>query len=250
MDATEYDLRCQLAAVYRLVAHYRMTDLIFTHISLRLPGPDHHFLINPYGLLFEEITASNLVKIDLSGEKVEESPYPVNPAGFVIHSAIHAAREDAQCILHTHTRAGCAVAGQKHGLLPISQISMEFFGRTAYHDYEGVALSLDEQERLVADMGDNDVMILRNHGLLTVGRTPGEALLRMINLDKACQIQVDALAGGAELALPSDELATRTAAQLVGQDTEGDDFVDTMALDLAWEALYRQAERIGPDFRN
>lgn len=250
MDATERDLREQLAAVYRLVAHYRMTDLIFTHISLRLPGPDHHFLINPYGLLFEEITASNLVKIDLSGTKVEESPYPVNPAGFVIHSAIHAAREDAHCILHTHTRAGCAVAGQSHGLLPINQISMEFFGRTAYHDYEGVALSLAEQERLVADMGDNDVMILRNHGLLTVGRTPGEALLRMINLDKACQIQVDALAGGAELVLPTDELALRTAAQLAGEDTEGDDFVDALAMDLAWAALLRQAERIGPDFRD
>jgi ribulose-5-phosphate 4-epimerase/fuculose-1-phosphate aldolase len=250
MDATERELREQLAAVYRLVAHYRMTDLIFTHISLRLPGPDHHFLINPYGLLFEEITASNLVKIDLSGNKVEESPYPVNPAGFVIHSAIHAAREDAQCILHTHTRAGCAVAGQAHGLLPINQISMEFYGRTAYHDYEGVALSLDEQSRLVSDMGSHDVMILRNHGLLTVGRTPGEALLRMINLDKACQIQVDALAGGAELVLPSDELALRTAAQLVGEDTEGDDFVDSFAMDLAWEALLRQAERIGPDFRD
>jgi ribulose-5-phosphate 4-epimerase/fuculose-1-phosphate aldolase len=250
MDATEYDLRCELAAVYRLVAHYRMTDLIFTHISLRLPGPDHHFLINPYGLLFDEITASSLVKIDLAGNKVEESPYPVNPAGFVIHGAIHAAREDAQCILHTHTRAGCAVAAQAHGLLPLNQISMEFYGRTAYHDYEGVALSLDEQKRLVDDMGQNDVMILRNHGLLTVGRTPGEALLRMINLDKACQIQVDALSGNPELVLPSDELARRTAAQLAGEDTEGDDFVDTLALDLAWEALFRQAERIAPDFRD
>lgn len=249
MDTTEYDLRCQLAAVYRLVAHYKMTDLIFTHISLRLPGPEHHFLINPYGLLFEEITASNLVKIDLDGEKVEASPYPVNPAGFVIHSAIHKAREDAQCILHTHTRAGCAIAAQAHGLLPINQISMEFYGRTAYHDYEGVALSLDEQHRLVDDMADNDVMILRNHGLLTVGRTPGEALLRMINLDKACQIQVDALAGNPELVLPSHDLATRTSAQLVGEDT-GDDFVDTLALDLAWDALLRQAERIAPDFRN
>lgn len=248
--ATERELREQLAAVYRLVAHYRLTDLIFTHISLRLPGPDHHFLINPYGLLFEEITASNLVKIDLTGAKVEESPYPVNPAGFVIHSAIHAAREDAQCILHTHTRAGCAVAAQAHGLLPLNQISMEFHGRTAYHDYEGVALSLDEQKRLVDDMGDNDVMILRNHGLLTVGRTPGEALLRMINLDKACQIQVDALAGGSELVLPSESLAMRTAAQLAGEDTEGDDFVDDQALELAWAALLRQAERIAPDFRD
>jgi ribulose-5-phosphate 4-epimerase/fuculose-1-phosphate aldolase len=249
LDTTEHALRCELAAVYRLVAHYRLTDLIFTHISLRLPGPDHHFLINPYGLLFEEITASSLVKIDLSGEKVEPSPHPVNPAGFVIHSAIHAAREDARCILHTHTRAGCAVAAQSQGLLPLNQISMEFYGRTAYHDYEGVALSLDEQERLVRDMGDHDVMILRNHGLLTVGRTPGEALLRMINLDKACQIQVDALAGNPELVLPSHALALRTAAQLAGEDA-GDDFADTEAADLAWAALFRQAERIAPDFRD
>lgn len=249
MDTAEYDLRCELAAVYRLVAHYRMTDLIFTHISLRLPGPDHHFLINPYGLLFEEITASSLVKIDLSGEKVEPSPHPVNPAGFVIHSAIHAAREDAHCILHTHTRAGCAVGAQRHGLLPLNQISMEFYGRTAYHDYEGVALSLDEQKRLVEDMGENDVMILRNHGLLTVGRTAGEAFLRMLNLDKACQIQVDALAGNPDLVLPDHELALRTAAQLAGEDV-GDDFVDTAANDLAWAALLRQAERIAPDFRD
>lgn len=249
MDTTEHDLRCQLAAVYRLVAHQRMTDLIFTHISLRLPGPDHHFLINPYGLLFEEITASSLVKIDLAGEKVEPSPYPVNPAGFVIHSAIHAAREDAQCILHTHTRAGCAVAAQAHGLLPLNQISMEFHGRTAYHDYEGVALSFAEQKRLVDDMGDHDVMILRNHGLLTVGRTPGEALLRMINLDKACQIQVDALAGNPPLVLPSEDLATRTAAQLGGEDT-GDDLTDTDANELAWAALLRLAERIAPDYRD
>jgi ribulose-5-phosphate 4-epimerase/fuculose-1-phosphate aldolase len=141
----ELRLRRELAAVYRLVAHFRMTDLIFTHISVRLPGPEHHFLINPYGLLFEEITASNLVKIDLSGHAVEDSPHPVNPAGFVIHSAIHAARPDAHCVLHTHTRAGCAVAAQEHGLLPLNQISMEFYGRLGYHDYEGVALNLAEQ---------------------------------------------------------------------------------------------------------
>lgn len=250
MDTTERELRRELAAVYRLVAHYRMTDLIFTHISVRLPGPEHHFLLNPYGLLFEEITASRLVKVDLNGQKVEESPDPVNPAGFVIHSAIHAARDDAHCVLHTHTRAGCAVAAQADGLLPLNQISMEFYGRTAYHDYEGVALSLDEQKRLVDDLGDNNVMILRNHGLLTIGRTPGEAFLRMLNLDKACQIQIDALAGGKDLVLPSHELATRTAAQLAGEQTDSDDYVDDLALDLAWSALLRQAERIAPDYRN
>ena len=145
-----------------------MTDLIFTHISVRIPGPEHHFLINPYGLMFDEITASNLVKIDLDGNAVEPSPYPVNPAGFVIHSAIHGAREDAQCVLHTHTKSGCAVAALKCGLLPVNQISMEFYNRVAYHDYEGVALDMSEQRRLVADMGDKPVLMLRNHGLLTV----------------------------------------------------------------------------------
>ncbi len=171
----EWRLRRELAAVYRLVAHFRMTDLIFTHISARLPGPEHHFLINPYGLLFEEITASNLVKVDLSGRPVEDTPHPVNPAGFVIHSAIHAARPDAHCVLHTHTKAGCAVAAQEDGLLPLNQISMEFYGRVGYHDYEGVALNLAEQRRLVADLADHPAMILRNHGLLTVGETPSSA---------------------------------------------------------------------------
>jgi ribulose-5-phosphate 4-epimerase/fuculose-1-phosphate aldolase len=150
-----------------------MTDLIFTHISVRIPGPEHHFLINPYGLMFDEITASNLVKIDLDGNAVEPSPYPVNPAGFVIHSAIHGAREDAQCVLHTHTKSGCAMAALKCGLLPVNQISMEFYNRVAYHDYEGVALDMSEQRRLVADMGDKPVLMLRNHGLLTVGGDGG-----------------------------------------------------------------------------
>ena len=166
-SAEEWRLRQELAACYRLIAHFRMTDLIFTHISARIPGPEHHFLINPYGLWFDEITASNLVKIDLQGQAVEPSPYSVNPAGFVIHSAIHGARENAQCVLHTHTRAGCAVAAQRDGLLPLNQISMEFYGNVAYHDYEGIALDLDERERLVKDLGDKPVLILRNHGLLT-----------------------------------------------------------------------------------
>ncbi|GAB3854251.1 class II aldolase/adducin family protein [Nocardioides maradonensis] len=249
MNETEYDLRCQLAAVYRLVAHYKMTDLIFTHISLRIPDTDHHFLINPYGLLFEEITASSLVKIDLEGAKVEPSPHPVNPAGFVIHSAIHAAREDAHSVLHTHTRAGCAVAAQSEGLLPLSQVAMGHYGRIAYHDYEGVALSLDEQKRLVDDLGPHHAMILRNHGLLTVGQSAGEAFLRMFNLERACQIQVDALAGGRDLTIPAEAVALRTAAQFNGEDV-GDDFREEAAPELAWAALMRQAERIAPDFRD
>ncbi|WP_033296197.1 class II aldolase/adducin family protein [Amycolatopsis jejuensis] len=247
--AGEARLRRELAAVYRLVAHFRMTDLIFTHISARLPGPDHHFLINPYGLLFEEITASNLVKIDLSGQPVGESEYPVNPAGFVIHSAIHAARADAHCVLHTHTRAGCAVAAQKDGLLPVNQISMEFHDRVGYHDYEGVALNLDEQERLVEDLGAHPAMILRNHGLLTVGRTPAEAFLRMYYLERACEIQVSAQAGGMALVLPDPKVAELTARQLTGTDTASD-FHDEDAYAMAWAALLRLLDRIAPDYRH
>jgi ribulose-5-phosphate 4-epimerase/fuculose-1-phosphate aldolase len=244
----EAELRRELAACYRLVAHYRMTDLIFTHISVRIPGPEHHFLINPYGLLFEEITASNLVRIDLQGRIVGESPFRVNPAGFVIHSAIHAAREDAQCILHTHTLPGCAVAASSTGLLPLNQISMEFHNRVGYHDYEGVALNLAEQKRIVYDMGDHTALLLRNHGLLTVGRTPGEAFLRMFYLNKACEIQV-AAGGLGELVIPDEAIAEHTAQQLTGT-AAGDDLVDTDAYDLAWAAMLRLLDRIAPDYRD
>ncbi|MFJ6559288.1 class II aldolase/adducin family protein [Streptomyces sp. NPDC091412] len=246
--AEELRLRRELAAVYRLVAHFRMTDLIFTHISMRLPGPDHHFLINPYGLLFEEITASNLVKIDLSGNPVEPTPYPVNPAGFVIHSAIHAAREDARCVLHTHTKAGCAVAAQRDGLLPVNQMSMEFHNRVGYHDYEGVALNLDEQRRLVADIGGHPALILRNHGLLTVGESAAQAFLRMYYLEKACEIQVTAQAGGGPLVVPPAEVCEYTAQQLAGEATS--DFEDVDAYALAWAALLRLLDRTCPDYKD
>ncbi|MEU5645548.1 class II aldolase/adducin family protein [Streptomyces milbemycinicus] len=242
----ELRLRRELAAVYRLVAHFRMTDLIFTHISVRLPGPEQHFLINPYGLLFEEITASNLVKIDLAGNPIEDTPYPVNPAGFVIHSAIHAARSDAHCVLHTHTKAGCAVAAQRDGLLPLNQMNMEFYNRVGYHEYEGVALNLDEQKRLVEDLGGHPVMILRNHGLLTVGETPAQAFLRMYYLEKACEIQTTAQATGAPLIMPSPEIAEYTARQLNAEDVS--DFQDEMAQDLAWSALLRLVQRVAPDY--
>ncbi|MFF4953243.1 class II aldolase/adducin family protein [Streptomyces chattanoogensis] len=245
----ELRLRRELAAVYRLVAHFRMTDLIFTHISARLPGPENHFLINPYGLLFEEITASNLVKIDLDGRAVEDTPHPVNPAGFVIHSAIHAARPDAHCVLHTHTKAGCAVAAQEHGLLPLNQISMEFYGRLGHHDYEGVALNLAEQQRLVADLGSHPAMILRNHGLLTVGETPAQAFLRMYYLDKACEIQTAAGSGGAKLLTPAPDVVELTARQLSGED-DSSDLQDDKAYDLAWSALLRLVERIAPDYKD
>jgi ribulose-5-phosphate 4-epimerase/fuculose-1-phosphate aldolase len=248
---TEQQLREQLAACYRLIAHFRMTDLIFTHISVRLPGPEHHFLINPYGLMFDEITASNLVKIDLQGRAVEPSPYPVNPAGFVIHSAIHGAREDAQCVLHTHTRAGCAVAAQACGLLPVNQISMEFYGKVAYHDYEGVALDLSEQQRLVADLGTQPVMILRNHGLLTVGRSVSEAFMRMYYLEKACEIQLAAQAGG-ELLLPPHAVCAHTERQFndPGRPLEEGQLADPDAMQLAWAALLRLLDKVAPGYRD
>ncbi|MEZ5152988.1 class II aldolase/adducin family protein [Rhodococcus zopfii] len=245
---TEARLRRELAAVYRLVALYGMTDLIFTHISMRLPGDDPRFLLNPYGLLFDEITASNLVTVGSDGHLIGESEYSVNPAGFVIHSAVHAARDDAHCVLHTHTRAGCAVAASGEGLLPLNQMSMEFYNRIGYHDYEGVALSLSERQRLVDDLGSHHAMILRNHGLLTVGRTPAEAFLRMFYLNRACEIQVAAQASGS-LVIPPPEVCERSARQLTGQDT-GDDFVDENAVVLAWSALLRRLDRECPDYAN
>ena len=244
---TEAELRRELAAVYRLLAHFKMTDLIFTHVSVRLPGPEHHFLINPYGLLFEEITASNLVKIGLDGELVEPSEYHVNPAGFVIHGAIHEARPDAHCVLHTHTKAGCAVAAQEHGLLPLNQISMEFYNRVGYHDYEGIALNTAERVRLVEDLRDHPAMILRNHGLLTVGASAAEAFLRMFYLEKACDIQIAAQASG-ELRVPSPEIAEHTARQFAGEAT--DDYTDDQAYEMAWAALLRMLDRTAPDYKD
>lgn len=250
MHDTERHLRQELAACYRLVAHYRMSDLIFTHLSVRIPGPEHHVLINPYGLLFEEITASSLVKIDLAGQPVAPTEYLVNPAGFVIHSAIHAARDDAQCVLHTHTRAGCAVAAQAAGLLPISQFALTFHGRVGYHTYEGVALDLDEQSRLIADLGDNDVMILRNHGLLSVGRSVAEAFIRLFYLEKACDVQIAAQAGG-ELLLPDDAVRERTQRQLndPARQRSARELDNPGGVELAWQALLRQLDRIAPDYR-
>lgn len=214
VSAEEWGTRVDLAAAYRLVAHYGWDDLIFTHISARVPGPDHHFLINPYGLLFTEITASNLVKVDLDGNVLEPTPYFVNPAGFTIHSAVHAAREDAHCVLHLHTVAGVAVSCQEDGLLPLNQTAMLVRDEIAYHEYEGVALELDERPRLVADLGTKKAMLLRNHGTLVVGETVAEAFLAMWFLERACAMQVAALAGGVPLHYPAPEvqaLVTRQA---------------------------------------
>lgn len=237
----EWQLRCDLAAAYRLVALHGWSDLVFTHISARLPGPDHHFLINPYGMLFEEITASSLIRIDQAGNKLQDSPFPVNPAGFTIHSAIHAVREDAQCVMHTHTRAGVAVAAQQCGVLPISQQSTFVLASLAYHDYEGVAFRPDEQPRLQADLGGKNFLCLRNHGLLTVGRTVADAFLAMYIFESACQIQVTAQAGG-ELIPVHPAIVEGTAhAMKVQTSSLGGVFV--------WPALIRKLERTDPSYR-
>jgi ribulose-5-phosphate 4-epimerase/fuculose-1-phosphate aldolase len=239
----EWETRVQLAACYRLVARYRMTDHIYTHISARVPGTWDQFLLNPYGLMFDEITASNLVKIDLEGRQVEESSYGVNAAGFTIHSAIHAARHDVFCVLHTHTRAGMAVSCQKQGLLPLNQIALQFYNRVAYHEYEGVALDHDERPRLVRSLGDKRSLILSNHGLLTAGRTIPETFSLMFYLERACEIQIVALAGGVELIIPSPAVCEKTARQ-----HEYDD--DRPIGDQEWAAHLRALDREDQSYRN
>src|SRR3954471_21733714 len=214
VSAEEWQTRVNLAACYRLAAHYRMTDLMYTHISARVPGPEHHFLINAFGLLWSEISASTLVKVTLDGEIVDDpTGSGINRAGYVIHSAVHRARADVQCVMHTHTQAGIAVSAQDAGLLPLSQHAMRFTDRVAYHDYEGLALELDEQARLVADLGTHKAMILRNHGLLTCGASIAEAFDYMYYLERACQAQVTATNGGAKLHLPPAAVAEKTASQ-------------------------------------
>ncbi len=243
VTAEEWQLRVDLAACYRLIAMYGWDDLVFTHVSARVPGPEEHFLINAYGMLFEEMTASSLVKVDLDGQKVLESPYPVNPAGFVIHSAVHEARPDVGCVLHTHTRAGVAVSTQKDGLLPISQTSLFPYATLAYHDYEGVALSDDEKPRLVADLGNNNALMLRNHGLLTTGTTIADAFLMMYVFETACQIQVMAQSSGGELIPVPQPIVDGIQAQ-AEQVTKG------LGGQLIWPGLLRKLDRTDPSFRD
>ena len=240
----EWRVRCDLAALYRLVAHFRMTDFIFTHISARVPGQEGHFLINSYGVHSHEMRASDLVKIDGDGNVVEDGPETkeVNAAGFTIHSAVHGAREDLACVVHTHTAAGIAVSAQKQGLLPISQHALKYHGHLAYHGYEGVALDLDERERLVADLGPHDAMILRNHGLLAAGRSIPEAFDNIYFLERACQAQIAALAGGAELVFPPEEVRSHTAAQF-RRDAEG-------RAARGWKAALRLVENDRIDYRS
>ena len=208
----EWRARQELACAYRLFDHFGWHELIYNHITVRVPGDNGHFLINPFGLMYREVTASNLVKIDIDG-KIVLGDHPVNRAGFVIHSAIHRARKDAHAVAHTHTTAGQAVSCQEHGLLPMSFSAMMFHERIAYHDFEGITLDLDEQERLLADLGDKDVMILRNHGLLTCGPTLADAFQEMYQLQRSCEVQVAALAGGARVIIPREELAIRATGQ-------------------------------------
>lgn len=238
----EWQARIDLAAAYRLVALYGWDDLIFTHISIKIPGTEH-FLINPYGMMFEEITASSLVKINLSGEKVSESPYPVNPAGFTIHSCVHAARHDAQCVMHTHSINGVSVSAQKNGVLPLSQQSFFVLSSLAYHDYEGVALLEDEKPRLVRDLGDKRFLMLRNHGLLTVGSSVAEAFLGMYIFEATCMIQVRAQSGGGELVHIPQKILDMAPTQIT-QVTLG------MGGSLAWPALLRKLDRVNPGYRS
>ena len=243
VSSEEWQVRVDLAACYRLIAMYGWDDLVFTHVSARVPGPDEHFLINAYGLLFEEMSASSLVKVDLNGDKVLDSPHPVNPAGFVIHSAVHEARPDVGCVLHTHTRAGVAVSAQVDGLRPISQTSLFPYATLAYHDYEGVALNDDEKPRLVADLGDKNALILRNHGLLTTGSTIADAFLMMYVLETACQIQVMAESSGNDLIeVPAPIVAGITAQ--AEQVTKG------LGGQLIWPGLLRKLDRKDASFRD
>lgn len=243
VSEAEWQARVDLAAMYRLVSLFRWDDLIFTHISHRVPGPEHHFLINPYGFLFEEITASSLVKVDLDGSIVEPTPHMMNPAGFTIHSAVHAARDDAHVVMHLHTDDGVAVSAQSEGLLPISQTSMLVRHDLAYHDYEGVALDHDERERIVADLGDKSNLMLRNHGTLTIGRTAAECFLRMFFLERACSMQVRALsAGRSNLTLPSEDVQNVVKGQ---SNPEGTAIV---ANRLAWPGLLRRLDRELPGY--
>jgi len=239
VSAEEWQTRVDLAALYRLAALEGWDDLIYTHISARIPGPEHHFLINPFGLMFDEITASSLVKIDMDGAILQETPYQVNAAGFTIHSAVHAAREDARFVMHLHSDQGAAVSAQREGLLPLTQHSLIVLPRLAYHDYEGIALNLDERERLVADLGDKHMMLLRNHGTLAVGDTAAQCWNAMYYLERACKIQVMALSAGRENVLIAPDAAIEEVRQQAMRGVGGR---------LAWPGCLRRLDRNSPGY--
>ena len=241
VSAEEWQIRVDLAACYRLVAAHGWADLVFTHISAKLPGPDEQFLINPYGALFEEITASSLVKVDAAGKIIGDSPFPVNPAGFTIHSAVHAARSDVGCVLHTHTVNGIGVSAQRGGVLPISQQSIFVLASLGYHDYEGVALRDDEKPRLTGDLGSANYLMLRNHGLLTVGKTIADAFLHMYTFENTCRIQIDAQAGGELVQVDPRILEGMGAVMKIATAGQG--------ANIAWPALLRKVERADPSYK-
>ena len=241
VSAEEWAIRVDLAAAYRLVAHYGWDDLIFTHLSARIAGPEHHFLLNPYQLMFEEVTASSLVKVDIHGNAVDLTPFITNPAGFTIHSAVHMAREDAHAVMHLHTPHGQAVAAHEDGLLPITQTAMLVRGDLAFHDYEGVATELEERERIVADLGTKNAMLLRNHGTLAVGGNVGECFIKLYFLERACQAQIMALSAGDKLNNPPQGTPELAAEQ-------GGVGLKVAANLLAWPALLRKAYRLDPNF--
>jgi len=244
MSPEEWKARIDLAACYRLIALKGMDDMHATHISARVPGEGHHFLINPYGLLFSQVTASNLVKIDIDGNIVEETNYTINPAGFVIHSAVHAARPDANCVIHTHTVAGIAIACLEEGLLPLSQKSMRFYQRIAYHDYEGKADDLDERSRLVRDLGSHNAMILRNHGLLACGQSVGRAYKTMVNLEKSCQIQLAIMSSGGKPIQLSEKVMQHAAKQFDRDDIPGGKRPD------GWPSLLAHLDQVDPGYKD
>jgi ribulose-5-phosphate 4-epimerase/fuculose-1-phosphate aldolase len=245
-DAQTWETRCELAAIYRLLAHFQMSDLIYTHVSARLPGAHERFLINPYGMLFGEICASDLIEVDETGHAVDPAPGAldtVNTAGFNIHSAIHAGRPEVRFVIHTHTRAGAAVSCQRDGLLPISQQALMFHDRLGYHEYEGFALDPAERALLIADLGPHKAMVMRNHGLLAVGRTAAEAFNRIYMLERACEIQIAALAGGRELVIPSPEVQARTGGQASPEEPAHWE-------ERAWNAALRLIADGQPDYRS
>ena len=252
VNETEWRTRVDLAACYRLMAVYGMTDLIYNHITARIPGTADELLINPYGMLYEEIRASSLVKIDIEGNILlqPDQEYGINPAGYVIHSAVHQARQDVQCVIHTHSRAGMAVSAMRCGLLPLAQTSMRFYNCTSYHAFEGPALNLDERLRLVSDLGRNDTLILRNHGLLVCGRTIADAFNRMYFLENACRLQVDAMAAGTDLQFVPPEIAQLTAEILSPDRSTTNSIHNASPLDgeLEWRALRRKLDRTDPTY--
>jgi ribulose-5-phosphate 4-epimerase/fuculose-1-phosphate aldolase len=243
-DDPVWQTRVDLAACYRLAAHYRMTDLIYTHVTARVPGRDGRFFINPYGARWEEITASSLVEIDVEGNRVDSSTARVNPAGFTIHSAVHAARHDATFVMHTHTRAGVAVSALKDGLLPLNQIALQFYGRLGYHDFEGIALDLSERERIVRDLGTYPALMLRNHGLLTVGRSAAEMFNNMFYLNAACELQVATLSMGHPVITVGDAIARKVTGQYDQM------LIDDGDMELEWAAHLRLLDSLDPSYRS